>query len=170
MGLVFISKLPTELIASFRATLEEVVDADLILHIRDINAPDSDIQKIDVLKVLEDLFDDHNTEYNLYEVHNKIDLLTEDKEQALDNSNKDDIVQISAKTGLNIESLLNKIDDFFDEQDTTIKLDLHVSEGEKLAWIYQNGKNVKVKNKGDRIIVSASFTHKKMKIFESIFA
>ena len=52
----FISKLPTELIASFRATLEEVIDADLILHIRDINAHDSDIQKIDVLKVLEDLF------------------------------------------------------------------------------------------------------------------
>jgi GTP-binding protein HflX len=165
----FISKLPTELIASFRATLEEVVDADLILHIRDINAPDSDIQKIDVLKVLEDLFDDHNTEYNLYEVHNKIDLLTADNEQELDNSNKDDIVKISAKTGLNIKSLLNKIDDFFDEQDTTIKLDLHVSEGEKLAWIYQNGKNVKVKNKGERIIVSASFTHKKMKIFENMF-
>jgi GTP-binding protein HflX len=164
----FISKLPTELIASFRATLEEVVDADLILHIRDINAPDSDIQKLDVLKVLEDLYDDHNTEYNLYEVHNKIDLLTTDNEKKLDNSNKDNIVKISAKTGLNVKSLLNKIDDFFDAQDVTIKLDLHVSEGEKLAWIYQNGKNVKVKNKGERIIVSASFTHKKMKIFESI--
>jgi len=124
---------------------------------------------IDVLKVLEDLFDDHNTEYNLYEVHNKIDLLTADNEQELDNSFKDNIVKISAKTGLNIKNLLNKIDDFFDEQDTTINLDLHASEGEKLAWIYQNGKNVKVKNKGERIIVSASFTHKKIKIFENMF-
>ena len=115
------------------------------------------------------MFDDHNTGYNLYEVHNKIDLLTTDNEQELDNSNKDNIVKISARTGLNIKSLLNKIDDFFDAQDVTIKLDLHVSEGEKLAWIYQNGKNVKVKNKGERIVVSASFTHKKMKIFENMF-
>ena len=176
----FISKLPTELITSFRATLEEVVDADLILHIRDITSPDSNMQKIDVLKVLKDLLDEHTIEGKLYEVHNKIDLLEQDSLNELndtpedgspeDDSPEDDIIKISAKTEYNIESLLKKIDDFFDKKDLVINLELHACEGEKLAWIYQNGKNVDVKNNGEKIMVSATFTLKKMKVFESIFA
>ncbi|MBT4989990.1 MAG: GTPase HflX, partial [Rickettsiales bacterium] len=180
----FISKLPTELIASFRATLEEVVDADLILHIRDISSPDSEMQKVDVLKVLKDLLDDNTREDNIYEVHNKIDLFKQDSLNESNEAPKGDSpeggsttadspeansIKISAKTEYNIESLLKKIDDFFDEKDLVINLDLHVSEGEKLAWIYQNGKNVDVKNEGERIMVSATFTFKQMKVFESIF-
>lgn len=166
----FISKLPTELIASFRATLEEVVDADLILHIRDIKSPDSDIQKIDVLKVLEDLLTEDAMAENLYEVHNKIDMLEQDSLDELNDSPDSDITSISAKTGDNIHGLLKKIDDFFDKKDLVINLDLHASEGKKLAWIYQNGENVDVKDNGERIMVSATLTPKKKKIFESVFA
>jgi GTP-binding protein HflX len=167
----FISKLPTELIAAFRATLEEVIDADLILHVRDIKSPDSDIQKIDVLNVLKDLLDKDTIANSLIEVHNKIDLLEleNDSYNELDDSGENKAVKISAKKGDNIEALLKEIDKFFDKRDIAINLDLHVSEGKKLAWIYQNGENVNVKENGERIKVSASLTMKKMKVFESIF-
>ena len=166
----FISKLPTELIASFRATLEEVIDADLILHVRDIKSADTDTQKIDVLNVLHDLIDKNSLENNLIEVHNKIDLLKPDELDQLEESTKDKTVKISAKTGDNIENPLKEIDNFFDQKDISVNLSLHASEGKKLAWIYENGENVDVKDKDEMIKVSATFTPKKMKIFESIFS
>src|SRR5690606_33068357 len=71
----FISDLPTHLVAAFRATLEEVTEADLILHVRDVSHPDTEAQKADVESVLRDLGLDDEVEGGLVEVLNKIDLL-----------------------------------------------------------------------------------------------
>ncbi len=71
----FISDLPTHLVAAFRATLEEVTEADLVIHVRDAHHPDSEAQRADVLAVLSDLGLDETAEDGLIEVMNKIDLL-----------------------------------------------------------------------------------------------
>lgn len=78
----FISDLPTQLVAAFRATLEEVIEADLILHVRDIAHPDSDAQCEDVLRVLEEIGVSEGARERMIEVRNKIDLLPGDDRAA----------------------------------------------------------------------------------------
>src|SRR5690606_28864579 len=98
----FISDLPTQLIAAFRATLEEVVSADLILHIRDIAHPDSQAQAQDVLSVLEELGIFHPLESGIMlEVCNKVDLLPSNELEVLENRLKreEEIIAISALSG-----------------------------------------------------------------------
>ena len=133
----FISNLPTELIAAFRATLEEVVSADLLLHVRDIAHEDSAAQKADVLKVLKEIFGKTHALDHVIEVHNKIDLLpqgTRPHEPA-------DVQTygISAVTGEGIDDLLTAIESalgqqLLEEQDYT----LAHSDGRAMAWLYAN--------------------------------
>ena len=84
----FISDLPTELIAAFRATLEEVLDADLVIHIRDVSHKNTEQQKLDVLKIVNELGIDKTKIENTLEVANKIDLLSEEQFQKLENITK----------------------------------------------------------------------------------
>src|SRR5262249_26853825 len=99
----FISDLPHELVAAFRATLEEVAEADLLLHVRDISHPDTAAQKADVLNVLKSLLPEESLERNLMEVLNKIDQLPGAPPTA-------DGALISAKTGAGLDRLLAMTD------------------------------------------------------------
>ncbi len=106
----FISNLPTELVAAFKATLEEVIEADIIIHVRDISHPDTEIQKVDVIKVLSELGVDDKKP--IIEVCNKSDLL----DSLTDNQQKNDLIEgkspnlfISAAKGTGIEELLKEI-------------------------------------------------------------
>ena len=135
----FISDLPHELIMSFRATLEEVLSADLVVHIRDIASENSKEQRNDVLNVLESLgFNDFENSPNYLEVFNKIDLLDENKKNDLLKATKPDVAVVSAKSGEGCDKLLQIIDDKLSKEFEVMELDVDIADGKKMAWIYDN--------------------------------
>ena len=137
----FVSDLPTELIAAFRATLEEVLEADLILHVRDCSHSDSEAQKQDVENVLKDLGLNDKIAKGLPEVLNKIDLLTPQERTALTriSSYKELVWPVCAKTGEGIEDLLLFIDKALSENQRTYVIHLPFHDGKTLAWLYEKG-------------------------------
>ncbi len=133
----FVSDLPTQLVAAFRATLEEVLEADVLLHVRDISHPDTEAQKKDVEQVLKSLFARDALPENVVEVHNKIDLLEHKPEQV------SDVMRVSAHTGEGIEQLLRAVEAmlaarFYQQVSYRLKLD----DGKMLAWLHAHGKVV----------------------------
>lgn len=137
----FISNLPTQLIAAFRATLEEVVSADLIVHVRDVASQDSDAQHIDVMEVLSDLGLDEHALSRIVEARNKIDLLSaEDRLRASNEAERDpNVVSISAISGDGCDALLELIDARLSEGYVEMKVLLRHEDGEALAWLYSHG-------------------------------
>jgi GTP-binding protein HflX len=138
----FISDLPTHLVAAFRATLEEVTEADIIVHVRDAHHPDSAAQKADVLAVLRDLGLEALVEEGLIEVMNKTDLLEPSTRAALSNQverRNTDTVALSAVTGEGCDRLLQLIDGRLDAGLRAVRLDVPLSDGRTLAWIYAHG-------------------------------
>jgi GTP-binding protein HflX len=144
----FIADLPTQLVAAFRATLEEVLEAEIILHVRDSAHEESDAQKADVVKVLDEL-GVHQDERTIVEVLNKIDLLEPDVRAALLARNvvttrmlTGEQVAVSARDGDGISALLKVIDRLLGSQEQTLRLTLSVEDGAGLAWAYKNGRVV----------------------------
>ncbi|MFT4913379.1 MAG: GTP-binding protein HflX [Brevundimonas sp.] len=140
----FISDLPHELVESFRATLEEVGEADLILHVRDIASPDSAAQAKDVEAVLKQIPTPEGKTRRMLEVWNKTDLLDpETREAVLGQAERlraqGKAVAVSAWTGEGIEPLRQTIADLIDDDPET-ELILLPSQGEALAWLYENGR------------------------------
>ena len=138
----FISDLPTDLVAAFRATLEEVQEADLVLHVRDIAHPDSAAQRGDVETVLRDLGLDELIDHGgLVEVLNKIDLLTPDARDSLRLQAERDPhrLAVSAVTGEGCGALLAEIDRRLAAARQTVDLRLRHDEGARLAWLYDHG-------------------------------
>jgi len=143
----FISDLPHELVESFRATLEEVGEADLILHVRDIASPDTVAQSQDVetvLKQIDQAVDAHGVarDRRILEVWNKIDLLDPEAREAVEGQAARanvDAVAVSAWTGDGIEPLRHAIADRIDDDPET-ELTLEPSQGEALAWLYEHGR------------------------------
>lgn len=135
----FISDLPTHLVAAFRATLEEVVEADIILHVRDISHPDSDAQARDVADTLAILDIDAQDDGRVIEVRNKIDLLADDQRQKLlAASRAGGPIAVSAVTGEGTEKLLADIEKRLTAGRQVLRLHLPASDGETLAWIYRS--------------------------------
>jgi len=142
----FIADLPTQLVAAFRATLEEVLEADLILHVRDAAHDESEAQKSDVLKVLHELGVDSD-ERGMVEVLNKIDLLDPEVSAALLTRNRvktrmlsGEQIAVSALTGAGLDSLMLLIDGLLGAQEQTIRLTLAIDDGAGLAWAYKHGR------------------------------
>jgi len=137
----FISNLPTTLVAAFRATLEEVLEADLVLHVRDITHPDSEAQRADVLSVLEDLGFVENESQPILEVHNKIDLLpAAEAALAKERAENAGAVALSAATGQGLDSLLSAIASRLRQGEAEMMLDLLPEEGAMLAWLYRHAR------------------------------
>jgi len=137
----FISDLPTHLVAAFRATLEEVTEADIVVHVRDINHPDSEPQRRDVLSVLVDLGLDDAAEDGLIEVVNKIDLLDPVTRASLDNHmlRNSQSVALSAITGAGCDGLLALLDRRLESEIRAVRLDIPLADGKTLAWVYRRG-------------------------------
>ena len=137
----FISDLPTHLVAAFRATLEEVTEADIVVHVRDAHHPDSAAQREDVFAVLGDLGLGDLVEDGLIEVLNKIDLLDEEARASLASQmlRNGEIVALSAVTGEGCDDLLRLIDRRFENGAAPVRLDVPLSDGRTLAWIYAHG-------------------------------
>lgn len=139
----FISDLPTHLVAAFRATLEEVTEADLVLHVRDISHPDTEAQKQDVLAVLGDLGVDETTRSGrMLDVLNKIDRLPEERRIALRNETERSngrTVCVSAVTGEGIEDLIGAIDDVLSAGNQICTFRIDYADGEVAAWLHSHG-------------------------------
>jgi GTP-binding protein HflX len=137
----FISDLPTHLVAAFRATLEEVTEADIVVHVRDAHHPDSEAQRNDVLNVLVDLGLDQPVEEGLIEALNKIDLLDPATRQRLQQQKLRNLqsIALSAVTGEGCDGLLEWIDSRLDSDARVVRLDIPLTDGKTLAWIYQRG-------------------------------
>jgi GTP-binding protein HflX len=137
----FISDLPTHLVAAFRATLEEVTEADIVVHVRDAHHPDSAAQRADVLAVLTDLGLGQLVEDGLIEVLNKIDLLDEGSRDALVNQvqRNDEVVALSAVTGEGCDGLLALVARRLESTTRAVRIDVPLSDGKTLAWIYSRG-------------------------------
>ncbi len=137
----FISELPTELVAAFRATLEEVIEADLVVHVRDIAQPDSEAQRDAVADVLDDLGLDVRLEGSMIEVLNKVDLLDEDSRQVLRRRAARGNGQIiaSALTGEGLSDVLDAIDRRLTKASRTVSLSVPLIDGAAIAWLYGHG-------------------------------
>ncbi len=176
----FISDLPTDLVAAFRATLEEVVGADIILHVRDISNPETEEQKSDVLAVLSVLGLEHKAANDTIEVLNKVDLLREKgirdegiKEEYISPSLNPLIpsspkLYVSAVTGEGIDNLLAVIDKEIARDNIEINVTLNVSEGKTLAWLYENGTVLSKKQKAETIKLIVSLSEKNLGIFNKM--
>ena len=137
----FISDLPTHLVAAFRATLEEVTEADIVVHVRDASHPDSEAQRGDVLKVLSELGLDEPREDGLIEAMNKIDLVDPVTRASLGNQQRRNShsIAVSATTGEGCEALLDLIDRRLESEARVMRLDVPLADGKTLAWIYDRG-------------------------------
>ncbi|MGN6573386.1 MAG: GTPase HflX [Pseudolabrys sp.] len=143
----FISDLPTMLVAAFRATLEEVIEADVILHVRDIAHEDAAAQSRDVAQVLEEL-GIAPTDPRLIEVWNKIDRLDADARARADNLSERATsgqrpVMVSALTGEGIEALDAAIERRLGEKRQTLSLSLDPADGAGLSWLYRHSEVLK---------------------------
>ena len=135
----FISDLPTDLVAAFRATLEEVCEADVVIHVRDIASAESEEQKQDVIDVLETL--ELPIETAQIEALNKIDLLEFDlREKILTSSDRhDNAIGISAISGENCLTLMDMVDQILNAANETLDVSLKATDGKLLSWVYENG-------------------------------
>ncbi|MCW5698346.1 MAG: GTPase HflX [Rhodospirillales bacterium] len=138
----FISELPHELVEAFHATLEEVMEADVVVHVRDASHPEREQQRADVLTVLGDLGVSDANKSSTVEVLNKIDLLTEVECATLANqAERGDtpIVLLSAKTGEGCERLLSVLDGYLAGTMTVLDVTLPREDGASMAWLYEHG-------------------------------
>ena len=151
----FISDLPHELIMAFRSTLEEVLEADIIVHVRDIANTDTDLQRKDVLEVLHNLgLKDVEKQDEYVEVLNKIDLLSDDEKNILRQKvlkqNKA-IILLSATTGQGCDNLLSVIDKKLSAGEQNVSLQVKKEDGKLQSWLYENSE-VKSKTVHDEYI------------------
>jgi GTP-binding protein HflX len=137
----FISDLPTHLVAAFRATLEEVTEADIILHVRDISHRETEAQKNDVIEVLKflNITDDKNK--IIFEVWNKIDLLSLDEREVIENTalRLENVALVSAITGEGCAELLEVLDELLARDKKTFELEFSHVDGADIAQLYKLG-------------------------------
>ncbi|WP_081158104.1 GTPase HflX [Ensifer aridi] len=137
----FISDLPTHLVAAFRATLEEVLEADLILHVRDLSDPDNQAQASDVLRILADLgIDEKEGAERIVEVWNKIDKLEPEVREALVKKAAiaENTVAVSAITGDGVDELLAEIGRRLSGVMTECTVVLGLDQLQLLPWVYEH--------------------------------
>ncbi len=137
----FISDLPTQLVAAFRSTLEEVMEADVVLHVRDISHPDSEAQRIDVEDVLGSLgFEDERLD-QVIEVWNKVDLLNPDDAAAARQRSSRSVggqgpIAVSALTGEGLDTLKALVERRLRSDEDAVKIVVPAGDGQGLAWAY----------------------------------
>ncbi|TFI60282.1 GTPase HflX [Sphingomonas parva] len=146
----FISELPTQLVAAFRATLEEVISADLIIHVRDISHPDSDAQREDVEAVLTEIGARREGGAPLIEAWTKIDTLGEEDAARVraEAARREDVVVISALTGDGVAGLLDCAGGCLRKGAKVRQIVLDATDGEGIAWLYANGEVVGQRSEG----------------------
>jgi GTP-binding protein HflX len=146
----FISDLPTQLVAAFRATLEEVLAADIIVHVRDISHPDTDAQRQDVEQVLKELGLLQDEGAPMIEAWNKIDRLDAEAAQSVraEAERREDVVVLSALSGEGVDDLLACTAAHLSKDARLREVTLGASEGEAMAWLHQHGEVLHQESEG----------------------
>jgi GTP-binding protein HflX len=152
----FVSDLPTELIAAFRATLEEVREADLLVHVRNMAHPDHEAQRDDVEDVLSSLGLGDEGAPPRIEAWNKVDLLGEEERERLQQeaARRDDVVPVSAATGEGLEALRERMAEKLRSGEQLHVIRLPAAEGSKIAWLHSRGEVVGQKLDRDELELS----------------
>lgn len=155
----FITDLPTQLVAAFRATLEQVTQADVILHVQDVSDPNHAKRRKDVLDILAEIGVDLEAA-NIIDVFNKVDLLPEGAKRTAGSfaSRGGESVNISATDGAGIDALLQLIKDHLDEGRKLQSVKLPVSDGKWLAWLHAHGEVVQERVRGENRYVKVSIS------------
>lgn len=172
----FVSDLPTQLVAAFRATLEEVISADIIVHVRDIAHNESDAQRDDVLSILRDLgignAEDPSQGPEIIEIWNKIDLLTYERCQELDAIAKrnDSIQLLSAETGERIDAFKTLLSSIIAKRNEVRILNIPIDNGALLAWLHARGTVDVRREAGDFLSVEVSLSQQLWGQFEKQFS
>ena len=165
----FIADLPTELVAAFRATLEEVLEADLIAHVRDAAHDESEAQKADVLKVLAELGVPEDRP--MIEILNKIDLLPDEARQGLLDGNLrgKSAVAVSALSGEGVGELLARFEAAMTHDNIEMRLSLDANDGAALAWVYRHAEVVERHQRAGNIVLKLRIRPQEMTRIESQF-
>jgi GTP-binding protein HflX len=152
----FVSDLPTELIAAFRATLEEVASADLLVHVRDISHPDREAQSEDVEDVLASLGLAEEGAPPRIEAWNKIDLLLDEERRRLfeEARRRDNAVPISAATGRGLDELRALMAEKLRSSEQVHQIRLPVSDGGRIAWLHARGEVLEQRMDHDKLELS----------------
>jgi GTP-binding protein HflX len=138
----FVSDLPTQLVAAFRATLEEVTTADIIVHVRDMSHPDSEAQAEDVTRVLTEIgVVGEGDSTPMFEAWNKVDMLDTEAAATLrsEAARRDDAVVLSALTGEDVDDLRRAVSDRLSRGARVRTVRLPASDGAAVAWLHQHG-------------------------------
>ena len=148
----FVSELPTQLVAAFKATLEEVISADLLIHVRDIAHPDSAAQRNDVEAVLTEIGVAVTTPR--LEAWNKLDLLEGDAHAEMigEAERRPDVVAISALTGEGVDTLLETVAALLTQGHRRYRIVLNASDGAGAAWLHAHGEVIEQEVEGDEAI------------------
>ena len=172
----FVSDLPTQLIAAFRATLEEVISADIVVHVREISHPETDAQRDDVLQILRDLgvIDDADAgnQPRMVELWNKMDLLVDDRRDELSGiSGRDDtVLMISAETGEGIDTFKAHLSTLIAKGNDVRTVKLRADDGAALAWLHGRGTVTHKVVDGETVSVDVSLSRQLWGQFEKQFA
>jgi len=168
----FVSDLPTELIAAFRATLEEVASADLLVHVRDMNHPDREAQREDVEDVLASLGLAEEGAPPRLEAWNKVDLLADEERTRLleDAKRRDNVVPISALTGEGLEALRERMANKLRSGEQVHQIRLAAAEGSKIAWLHARGEVLDQRVDDNEIALSVRLSPENWARFQSLGA
>ena len=161
----FLKKLPHHLVASFKATLEEVAEADLLLHVVDVCHPEAESQIDAVDEVLKELGALERPTLMLF---NKIDLLEEEGHIQLFQSKYPDSLAISAQNGVGLEALKDLLTERFSIQDVDVSLALSYQDGKALDYLYKHGEVLDTDYQGESICVKAKLSQRYLKALERL--
>ncbi|MBS0477935.1 MAG: GTPase HflX [Proteobacteria bacterium] len=163
----FVSELPTQLVAAFKATLEEVVSADLLIHVRDIAHPDSEAQRADVEAVLAEIGVSETTPR--FEAWNKLDLLDDEaRGKALSEADRrDDVVAISAISGEGVDDLVLKVAAKLTAGHRRYTIRLDAGDGAGAAWLHQHGEVLCSDTDGDVAVYEVRMAPRDFERFET---
>jgi len=167
----FITNLPTQLIEAFRATLEQLQYADVILHVRDATQQQFDQHRNDVIQIMKDLGIDYDHDQRIIEVINKMDAITDEKAQDLERfaGHHDNVICVSAVTGQGNGDLLQHISKCLSNNWQDMTYSLSLSDGKSLSWLYEHGHVTSKNIDSDNMIVTVSISSANQSRFERTF-
>ncbi|MFP4313880.1 MAG: GTPase HflX [Alphaproteobacteria bacterium] len=167
----FISDLPTHLIAAFRATLEEALNADVIVHVIDSSRNDYEAQRQDVIDILESLGIDYEQDARIIEIYNKIDAVNSDMLADIKRHEKraDNVGAISALDGEGIDRFYAQIQDILSKQHRTVRFEIDPSDGKAQSWLYEKGEVLEREDKGNISIFTVILSPENIARFNSMF-
>ncbi len=167
----FISNLPTQLIAAFRSTLEQVHYADVILHVMDASREDMDYQRASVIEILKDMEIDYDNDPRIVEIYNKADVLSRDEAEEIERLTQHTAqsCMLSAVKGTGLEKLEAVMSEHISRTQQELNLPVPIENGAAMAWLYQNAQILDRKENEDKIIFKVRITPAKYGKFKQLF-